>query len=691
MLDSWSLAGARRHGPGGDLVVEGTSSNGVRSHRLGAVSSSRRPIGALVLAGSLLASPASARPSAPPLEELKLVLVPEADQSPPQRVCLVSRSHAMAEARGAFGVTALADGLRCAGSTCTTDRGAPPARCSICPESTHSGCAATLDLGRWPADAYSVVCADDDTRPADGGTVYLSVEAVEAENPPTFYTIEVSGGRVRWSAIDALSRPSYRVLGGDFEPSPVSYPRESTDAAWIDVPVRRRCRCLDTRLAGVSKTLDVRIDDEPVCRGRPTSQALLPVEVPATGDGRLRVLSVAVDGADYTSRWSSRWPSLPIDATIERLGVRWSKPCMWPRPDACPRFTIRGAECAMHGLDDGQCAYDCAVVTEGAVTLPLTARVSLAEPELAFDATIDGVGQVVAGQVPADGRYLSIDVAGWQAGVAGDRIRSVELSTGDGRGATALVDPEAGGVAPIPLSGARCGQVLRARLVGERDYRPAVAPIVAGGRLDLPPPEDLAVGWDLIYGIGGGPMAIVSPGAPASRRVATSVAAVGTLGLRWRAPGARWFVQPQAAAMFLRGWPATRMTLDGPAPVDESIAAVGAEVLGGWSDRWGEQTVHLTAGGGALAIVEGLAGDPGLIDGERPVATAVLGLSTAILEGAGRRAVVGLDARYGFVARTVHLVADATDDPLPSAIIPHERRLTPAHVALLSIWLGVRD
>lgn len=644
----------------------------------------------LALACLALLGPAAAMAQAP-FEEFKLVLTPEPGQSTPQRVCLVSRSRAMAEARDAAGITALADGLRCDGAVCTTTRGAPPARCSTCPESTHPDCRATLDLGRWPADDYSVVCADDDTRPADGGTIYLSVESVEAENPPSFYGFEVSGGRVRWSPMNPISRPAYRVLGGDFESSTISHPREASPPAWVAVPIRRRCRCLDTRLAGVGHTLHVRIDDAPTCHGRPTSQALLPVEVPATGDGRLRVLSVAVDGAAYSSRWSSRWPPLPIDATIEHLGVRWTMPCMWPRPDRCPRLIIRGADCAPGEPSAGQCDYACRVVAEGAVTLPLTAQVSLDVPPLAFEATVHGVGQGITGEVPADSRYLSIDVRGWGADTPGDRIRSVELATGDGGAATVLVDPETGGAAPIPLSGARCGQVLRARLDGERDYRPAVARIVPGGRLELPPPGELAVSWDLIYGLGGGPAAIISPGAPAATQVAGTGAGVATLGLRWRAPGARWFAQPQAVAMFLPGWPATRMTLDGPAAVDESIGLIGGELLGGWSSLWGEQTVHLTAGGGAMAVVEGFAGDPGLIDAERPVATAAVGLSTAILEGAGRRAMLGVDLRYGFVARTVHLVVDADTDPDAFAFIPHERRVTPAHVALLSVWLGVRD
>lgn len=624
-------------------------------------------------------------------EELKLVLVPEPGQSPPQRVCLASRSRQMAATRGTAGITALADGLTCEGSTCMTARGAPSARCSICPESTHPGCRALLDLGRWSASDYSVVCAEDDTRPADGGTIYLSVESVEAENPPTFFSFEVTGGRVRWSPLSPISRPSYRVLGGDFEASTVSHPRQASSAPWVEVPVRRRCRCLDTRLAGAARTTDVRIDGQPACHGRSTSQALLPVEVPATDDGRLRLLSVAVDGAEYASRWSSRWPPLPIDATIERLGIRWSMPCMWPRPDQCPRLAIRGADCALDGMTDGRCLYGCRVVAEGAVVLPLTARVSLDAPELAFDAPVDGIGQVVAGEVPADSRYVSVDVSGWRAGTPGDRIRSIDLGIGGGSVATVLVDPETGGAAPIPLSGARCGQVLRARLNGERDFRPAVARIVSGGRLELAPPEALAVGWDLIYGVGGGSAAVISPGAPAAQQVAVTGAVMGTLGLRWRGQGARWFVQPQALGLFLPGWPATRMTLDGPAPVDESIALVGGELLGGVSSLWGEQVVHFTAGGGAAAVIDGLAGDPGLIDDDRPVATAVVGLSTAILEGTGRRAVLGLDLRYGFVARTVHLVADVDTEVVPSAIIPHELRLTPAHIFILSVWLGVRD
>ena len=157
--------------------------------------------GALALSGWLLAAPAAA-------EEYKLVLTPESGQAPPARVCLVSRNQQMKADRAPGVIAALGDRVECTDGRCLAVRDTRPARCKQCPATPHPGCTAEIDLGERGLDDYSVVCADDDTAPPEGGTVYISIESVEAENPPRFYGFEVSGGRVRWSPFEPISRPS---------------------------------------------------------------------------------------------------------------------------------------------------------------------------------------------------------------------------------------------------------------------------------------------------------------------------------------------------------------------------------------------------------------------------------------------------------------------------------------------------
>ncbi|MEZ4437415.1 MAG: hypothetical protein R3F65_33900, partial [bacterium] len=222
-----------------------------------------------------LAAPAAA-------QEFKLVLTPEVGHAPPARVCLASRSPAMAEAAADVDtLRPLAALATCGAQGCETPRELRPARCRECPDDPHHACRARIDLGGWTPADFTVVCADDDTAPAEGGTIYIAVESVEAENPPLIYGFEVSGGRVRWSSADPISKPSYRVLGGDFEESRLSYPRVATEQPWAEVPVRRRCRCLDVTRPGPGALVDVRVDGQPVCRGAPHSITLVPVELPA--------------------------------------------------------------------------------------------------------------------------------------------------------------------------------------------------------------------------------------------------------------------------------------------------------------------------------------------------------------------------------------------------------------------------
>ena len=126
------------------------------------------------------------------------------------------------------------------------------------------------------------------------------------------------------------------MLGGDFESSRFSYPRAATDRPWAEVPVRRRCRCLDAAVGrGVGAISEVSVDGAQTCRGDFSGGGLVPVEVPAVAVDRVVSLSVGGARGVAGARWSTRWPSVPVELYPQRFAFDWTMPCMKPESCGC--------------------------------------------------------------------------------------------------------------------------------------------------------------------------------------------------------------------------------------------------------------------------------------------------------------------------------------------------------------------
>lgn len=635
-----------------------------------------RLAGALLVAGALLiAAPAAA-------QEYKLVLTPEPGQAPPARVCLLSRNRTMKADRAQGLTQSLADRVTCADRTCEAARDTRPVRCRSCPAEPHPGCRARVELGERALDDYSVVCADDDTAPPEGGTVYISVESVEAENPPRFYGFEVSGGRVRWSSFEPISRPSYRVLGGDFETSRFSYPRGASDEPWAEVPVRRRCRCLDTRVQlGVGAIESVRVDDAEVCRGEPSAEGLVPVEVPAVEQDRVAAMRVEASHASLGGRWSTRWPPVPIELAPRHFSFDWTIPCIWPRPDRCPVATIRGAACRSPGPADGRCRYDCQVIADGAVNPPLPVHLGLDDPDIQLSEILGAPGQALVGRVPADARVVWTDVSSWQRDVPGDRIRAIEVLAVDGTRMTIELTAEDTDRLTVPLPGARCGTSLRTELIGERSYAPGFGRIEPGGRLVVPDPTELVVPWDVHLSLGGGMMGVISTEDRNRTGSHLSWALVQTTGVRVRWPAERWFLHPRAAVLFVGGWPYHPITIEGTGETTKrhSYMAAALEVVTGRTGMVFTRPYHAYAGLGGGASFN-LLGNTEVVEQGRPMGTLVLGFAAPLSNTLGAATEFSVDLRYWFGSRSRHFKTVFDGAVIDSA--------EPAHALLLTLSLG---
>lgn len=632
----------------------------------------RARIAALVALGVLaaLAAPAGA-------QEFKLVLSPEGGDGPPARVCLVSRSRTMASEQAPEGIRALGDVIRCEGARCEAARELRPARCQVCPEAPHDDCRAAVDLGGWrPAD-YSVVCADDDTTPPEGGTVYVSVESVEAENPPLITGFEVSGGRARWSSIDPISRPSYRVLGGDFESSPLSYPRGASEEPWAEVPVRRRCRCLDARTPDLVDVQRVLVDGQAVCRGEP-GDGLLPVEVPAAGRDAVRSLVVESSAVTGAARWSGRWPAAPITLAPRRFVFTWVMPCEWPRAEQCPAVSIRGVECPVPAPVGDRCRYACRVLGDAVGSPPVEMGLHLDDPGLDLRAILGAAGQMVVGSVPADQRVVWVDVRRWRRDAVGDRIQAIDVLMLDGTVRTMELNERVDDRLTIPVPGARCGISLRTRIVGERDYAPGYGSIERGARLDVPPPEALVVPWDLHVSAGGGMVSTFFRQDAEGITSSVSGTLVGTVGVRARPAQSAWFGEVRAVYLFVGGWPWGPITIDGGSGVateSETYSALAGELVVGRSFGFAERTLHAFAGagvGGSFSVL----GESDQVEQGAAMGTLLLGIAWPLGGQYVNRLQPRLDVRYWFGSETLRYSTDFASAPVRAALAAHALLLT---------------
>lgn len=665
-------------------------------------SSTARRVGARLLGlllGLLLASPAAA-------EEYKLVLTPEVGQAPPARVCLVSRNLQMKADRASGLVTPLASRVTCEGGRCAATRDTRPARCQRCPATPHPDCAASLDLGERKPDDYSVVCADDDTRPPEGGTVYISVESVEAENPPRFYGFEVDGGRVRWSAIERISKPSYRVLGGDFESSRFSYPRVATDQPWAEVPVRRRCRCLEAEVGrGLGEIERVTVNEQAsanageTCRGDLTAGGLLAVEVPAVPVDRVNSLHVVAARGDSGTRWASRWPTAPIALAPRRFEFDWVMPCMWPRAEVCPTASIQGAKCgagtrsaAVDSPAEGEasgaagalgavCSYDCEVIADGAVSPPVQMHLHLDDPAIDVDGILGAVGQRVIGRLPAGDRVVWTEIADWNHQVPGDRIQAIEVIGLDGVRLAVDLDAVEGTRITLPVPAARCGAAVRTRFIGERDYDAGFGRVEPGARLVLPHPDDLAVPWGLIVTLGGGLTAVVAVEAELQTQVSVSYSLLSAIGVRLRPRASSWYFQPQAMAMVVGDWPYTPLTADGGGSVVKRhlYMAAGAEAQVGYTLFVGGNTLHVGAGGGAGIGFDPYQDSNEVVEQGKEMGVWSLGVSSPLSNAVDSPLAFRVELRHWFGSRSLHYTVDER-----AAVV---RRAEPAHAFMLNALL----
>ncbi|MCA9539840.1 MAG: hypothetical protein KC620_13175 [Myxococcales bacterium] len=576
----------------------------------------------------VLSAPAAA-------EEFKLVLTPEPGQAPPAQVCLASRSRSMRAVRGdADYLQSLSQRAVCEGRTCEAKDDGQTGRCRTCPAERHPDCRALLDLGERAPFEYTVVCARDDTAPRAGGTIYIAVETVEAENPPEFHGLEVSGGRVRWSPVAAISRPSYRVLGGDFESSRLSYPRGATEEPWAEVPVRRRCQCVDARLISGFGTLEeARIDGAPVCHGERNNEGFVAVEVPAITGDRVRELTLSSKLAVLGAAWSDRWPVVPIRPTPHRFGFAWHMPCEWPA-ETCPTAQIRGAVCQSTRTDD-TCQYACDVLADDPVTPPVEVEWSLDEPYLRWRGIVGAVGAQIAGEVPDEQRLVRLDVSAWPRDVPGDRIRGIEVLTPDGRTRTIEINDRTKGEVIIPVAGTHCGTILRTRIIGERSYTPGYAGVERGARLEASAPGATVIPWDAVVSFGGGLAVLAYQGPQGAVQNAPTWLLETTMGIRYRRPGERWFVQVQGVANYFGSWPYTPLSLPGE-PVklrQSSNAAFFAEAHFGLSQVFRTTAGHGFVGVGGGALVPIGEADTDRLESRAGIGSVVLGVEVPM--GAG--------------------------------------------------------
>lgn len=480
-------------------------------------------------------------------DELKLVLTPEDGSGLPARVCLATRSPETAQARGEPGITALTDLTTCDadGRACAVPRGAPAAGCAQCPEATHPDCRAEVVTGRFPPADWTVVCADDDAFPADGGTVYIGVEPVEAQNPPALYAIEVSGGRIRWSPMQPLAGASYRVLGGDFEASTVSYPRDAVAAEWVQVPVRRRCRCVETRQpTGGEPITTLRVDDHPACRGAVSADGRLPVEVPANRPGRSRTLTAETAHSTATARWLGRWPPSDIEARLTRFAFDLEPACALPRPDICPTVGHTRATCEATPAD-GRCHYRCAVDPGAAVELPTPLALTLDAPERRWSQTLGRPGERLHGALPASDRVLTVELPPARFDHVGDRIEAVQISRQGVQTERLLVGPRGPATLHLPMPDLQCDAPLTVTYEGDRTFHPLYRRVEPGARLTVPPPAALGdlSRTTVAFGLGYGYQGTEGPAADLDLASDTLIALSFVSGLRFRAYGAPWFAE----------------------------------------------------------------------------------------------------------------------------------------------------
>jgi hypothetical protein len=605
-------------------------------------------------AGAAWAGPVAA-------QEFKLVLTPEGAEAPPARVCLVSRSRSMAQEREAGreaeteaergagdGIRALSDAMRCEAGRCEAPRDTRPARCRLCPAVAHRDCRAEVDIGGWQPEDYSLVCADDDTAPPEGGTVYISVESVEAENPPLIVGFEVSGGRVRWSSSDVISRPSYRVMGGDFESSRLSYPRGADAEPWAEVPVRRRCRCIDARTPDIAGIARVAVDGEAVCRGEP-GDGLLPVEVPAAGRDEVRSLVVETAAVTGATRWAGRWPASPIQLAPRRFAFSWVMPCEWPRVELCPSVAMRGVECAAPAPVGDRCDYACRVLADGSGGPPVEMALHLDEPGLELRGILGAAGQTVVGAVPVEQRVVWVDVSRWKRDAVGDRIQAIEVLMLDGTSRTLELHERIDDRLTVPLPGARCGISLRTRIVGERDFAPGYGLIERGARLALPPPDELVVPWDLHVSLGGGIGSAIYPVGEDSAEAGFSGVVMGTVGVRLRPSTWVYFADVRVVNLFVAAWPWGPIASDGEWEVNETetFNALLGELVVGRSFAFGARTMHSYLGLGAGAAFT-LLGEAERVDQGGVMGSVLVGSSWPMGGEYVNRLQSRLDLRYWY-------------------------------------------
>lgn len=629
-------------------------------------------VGALALLTGLLV------PRIADAEEFKLVLTPEGDQQPPARVCLASRSRAMRADRGTPGVSALSERVRCADGRCLTDRDTPPARCTTCPASPHPECAGALEMGRWAPEAYTVVCADDNTAPAAGGTVYIAVETVEAMSPPHLGVFEVSGGRVRWSPFGRMARPSYRVLGGDFEASRFSYPRVPSEQPWVEVPLRRRCRCLDARVsAGSGPVIAATVDEQPTCRAEAPIGGMLPVEVPAASRDRVRALRIEQQASTAAARWSTRWPSIPVPTRLERFDFGWTMPCTWPRPERCPTPSIPGAQCSVEAPVDGRCAYRCRVLTDGAVDLPTAAELHLEDPPIHIGALLGAVGQTLIGQLPPDSRTASIAVGDWPRATPGARLYSVEVLGADGARYTVELDGATDGRLEFSLPQVRCGMALRVDLVGERRYRTAFGRVTRGAKVVMAQPDELAIPISVQFSAGLGWTSVIGPRGESTEVLTQASTPLASIGVRVQPPASRWFGEGRLLGAWHSAWPYGPLSTDAEPPVGtHPYLGIVGEFEGGYMLLLGSRTVAVHAGAGIGRTLDGELGQSDAVESERLMGTVLVAASTPMLVDLSTPLWLRVGVRHWFGSRALFY----SRGPHASVI----RKTEPVHGIMLS-------
>lgn len=435
----------------------------------------------------LVALPASAA-------EFKLVFEPEPGTTAPARVCLVSRAAQM-RALAVPGVEPLAAHADCADPaavSCPVRRGPPGRGCGRCPDAgPHPDCRARVRTGRFPVDAWSVVCADDSTQPADGGTVYIVAESVEAESPPAVFSLEVDGGRVRWSPLNRVSRPSYTVIGGDFEPSGLSYPRGDAAPAWVTVPLRRRCRCLSHRQPLDASPIErIEVDGEETCHDDTGAGGVLQVEVPAAASGDLRSVRLRTAESEAETRWRTRWPSLETPPRLVQFRFELGPSCERPNPATCPEVSAPWSTCDRPLPVEGACRYTCTTDPGSLVSLPVDLELRSRAPEMAWTQVLRAPGQRLPGGPPPERRVLTLRIPPGPRDAPGDHLGGLALSQPSGEARHVLLD--GGPEAHVPMPGLQCGDAFLAYYVGARPFIPALVRVGPGGAVEMPAPEDTA-------------------------------------------------------------------------------------------------------------------------------------------------------------------------------------------------------